>query len=62
VASTFSFTGIISFLTNWMPTVPDTTPFANTFEKFGDQTYFLYNSFHWGPLQYAALSTTDPTA
>jgi RHS repeat-associated protein len=49
-----------SFLSSWSPTVPTTSPFTNSFEQAGDGTYPQYNSFHWGPLQYVALSTNDP--
>jgi RHS repeat-associated protein len=43
-------------VTNWFPDVPDTSPFANTFEN---TNLDVRNSFHWGPRQYAALSTTN---
>jgi hypothetical protein len=42
---------------NW-PT-PATSPLANTFDDSSQQ---YYNSFHWSPLQYAHLSTSDPSA
>ncbi len=41
-----------------LPT-PTTSPFANTFVNAGLTNY---NSFHWGPRQYAALSTTNIAA
>ena len=52
-----------SFLSTFSPTPPSTVPYANTFENYDGQGEFSqFNSFFWGPLQYAALSTTDPTA
>jgi RHS repeat-associated protein len=43
-------------LSSSYPTVPDTSPYTNTFAN-----YWLghLNTFHWGPRQYAALSTTN---
>jgi YD repeat-containing protein len=48
------------FLSSWSPTVPSTTPFANTFNTASD--LHSDNSFDWNPQQYAALSTTNPMA
>jgi YD repeat-containing protein len=39
--------------------IPDTTPFDN---MFGNSDMNLWNSFYWGPRQYAALSTTNIAA
>ena len=39
-----------------IPSAYATTPLANTFNN-ANMNY--YNSFHWGPRQYAALSTTN---
>ena len=36
--------------------VPDTTPFSNSFENSGLDKH---NTFHWGRLQYSALSNTN---
>ena len=38
---------------------PSTSPFANT---FNNNSLNYYNSFYWGPRQYAALSTTNISA
>lgn len=46
-----------SFLGDWSPTVPNTTPFANNFSS-PNPNYF--DSFYWGPLQYEGLSTSNP--
>jgi hypothetical protein len=43
---------------DWSPTVPNTAPVGN---NFSDQNLSYFNSFYWGPLQYDALSTQDPT-
>ena len=50
-----------TFLGSWTPTPPDTSLYGdNMFEPVG---YFAGdNSFHWGPLQYLHLSTSDPDA
>jgi YD repeat-containing protein len=39
--------------------IPDTTPFGNS---FCNSHLDMRNSFHWGPRQYAALSTTTVSA
>jgi YD repeat-containing protein len=39
--------------------VPSTSPFANTLDN---SDLNLRNTFHWGPRQYAALSTTNVSA
>jgi RHS repeat-associated protein len=39
--------------------MPNTSPFANMFVNAGLTNF---NSFHWGPRQYAALSTTNVAA
>jgi RHS repeat-associated protein len=45
------------FLSSWNPTLPDTIPLGNTFEQPGEtSSYPLFNSFHWGPLQFSHLS------
>jgi RHS repeat-associated protein len=36
--------------------VPNTAPFTNTFEN---SNLSVHDTFHWGPQQYAALSTTN---
>jgi len=46
------------FIPQHYGSVPSTSPFSNTLD---DQDQYHRNSFHWGPLQYAGLSTTDPT-
>jgi len=48
-----------NFLDSWNPTPPDTGPFANTFETNNPMadTLVVNNSYHWGPLQYEALSS-----
>jgi RHS repeat-associated protein len=48
------------FLSSWSPPIPNTTPFANTFNTVSDLKN--NNSFDWNPQQYAALSTTNPMA
>ncbi|HEV2207668.1 MAG TPA: hypothetical protein VG167_02780, partial [Verrucomicrobiae bacterium] len=47
--------GILS--SNYSP-VPSTSPLANTLDNV-DQNY--RNSFHWSPIQYDQLSTSNPT-
>jgi RHS repeat-associated protein len=47
--------GVIS---STYPTVPSTSPFGNTLDNVDQENR---NSFHWDPLQYSHLSTTDPT-
>jgi RHS repeat-associated protein len=49
-----------SWLSSWNPTPPNTSPFSNTFEQQSDGFFPTDNTFYWGPLQYAALSTTNP--
>ncbi len=48
-----------AFMASTYPSVPVTTPFGNTLDNLDQQNR---NSFHWDPLQYSHLSTTDPTA
>ena len=53
----FVYRLLSDFLNQWDPTVPSTTPAIVPATWLNE-----LNSFHWSPLQYAALSTSDPTA
>jgi RHS repeat-associated protein len=46
-------------VTNTYPTVPSTSPFANTLDN---SDLNLRNTFYWGPRQYVNLSTTNIAA
>src|SRR5206468_2699093 len=48
-----------AFLPAMYSPVPSTSPLPSTLDNV-DQ--YARNSFHWDPLQYTHLSTTDPTS
>jgi hypothetical protein len=47
------------FMSSTYSSIPSTSPLANTLDNVDQENR---NSFHWNPLQYVALSTTDPTS
>jgi RHS repeat-associated protein len=47
------------FMSSTYSSVPSTSPLGNTLDNVDQQNR---NSFHWSPLQYQHLSTTDPNS
>jgi YD repeat-containing protein len=47
------------FMSSTYASVPSTSPLANTLDNVDQENR---NSFYWSPLQYVALSTTDPNS